>query len=282
MSEIKIGDIVARKSYGYDTVFKVANIQELRNGERILTLKGIEFRIEADSPESDLKIVSEKKIDKPRFKKGEAKKMISETKGASSFFRKGFQREGQAFVNPGKILHIDGAKDYLDKCKEYYVEIGAEAVIIDVAEKEQPMKVYALLEQYRPDILVLTGHDGMIKGNAEFNNIQNYRNSLYFINATKEARKYNNSLDDLVIYAGACQSNYEAILAAGANYASSPKRVFIHMFDPAIVAGKVSLGGIGRILPINEVVADTNTGFEGVGGLETWGKARRGAPKAII
>ncbi|MGE5328431.1 MAG: sporulation peptidase YabG [Deltaproteobacteria bacterium] len=279
MPNIKIGDVVVRKSYGYDTVFKVASVQEVHNGEKMLTLKGIDFRIEADSPESDLKVVSDKEIDKLRVKNNQINKVISKTKGTGNFFRRGLQREGQTFVKPGKILHIDGAKDYLDKCKEYYIGIGTEAVVIDVAEKDQPLKVHELLQQYKPDILVLTGHDGMIKGNTEFNNIQNYRNSLYFVNATKEARTYNSSLDDLVIYAGACQSNYEAILAAGANYASSPKRVFIHMFDPVVVAGKVSLAEIGRVLPIKEVVADTNTGFEGVGGLETWGRARVGAPK---
>ena len=53
MSGIKVGDIVARKSYGYDVFFKVVDITE-RNGERILTLKGISYRIEADAPESDL------------------------------------------------------------------------------------------------------------------------------------------------------------------------------------------------------------------------------------
>ena len=36
MSEIKIGDIVARKSYGYDVFFKVVDISE-KDGERILT-----------------------------------------------------------------------------------------------------------------------------------------------------------------------------------------------------------------------------------------------------
>lgn len=276
MAGIRIGDVVARKSYGCDTLFKVANIQEARNGERIMTLKGIDFRIEADSPESDLKVVSEKKDDKRQAERNER---VSKTGRGGRFFRNGHQREEQAFIKTGKILHIDGAKDYLDKCIEYYKNLGADALVIDVPEKDQPAKVFALLEQYRPDILVLTGHDGMIKGDSDLNNIQNYRNSSFFVNSVKEARKYNKSLDGLVIFAGACQSNYEAILDAGANYASSPKRVFIHMFDPAVVAGKVSLGGIGRVLPVNEVVANTDKGFDGVGGLETWGKARIGTPK---
>jgi len=273
MPEIKIGDIVARKSYGSDTKFKVADIQEVRNGERILTLKGVNFRIEADSPESDLELVSDKEAERLRFKTNK------KAAGNAGFLRRSFQRGIQSFTKTGKILHVDGAMDYLDKCKEYYQGLGAEAIVIDVPEKEQPLKVKALLQQYRPDILVLTGHDGMTKGISDFNNMQNYRNSLYFVDAVTEARKLKSSLDELVIFAGACQSNYEAILAAGANYASSPKRVFIHMFDPVVVAAKVSIGAIGKVLAVNEIVADTNTGFEGVGGVETWGKARNGTPK---
>ena len=40
MANFKIGDIVARKSYGYDIFFKVVDIKD--NGkENIITLKGI-------------------------------------------------------------------------------------------------------------------------------------------------------------------------------------------------------------------------------------------------
>ncbi len=61
MGKLKIGDIVARKSYGCDVFFKVADIRN--NGkEDIVTLKGISYRIEADAPESDLEIQSEQKV----------------------------------------------------------------------------------------------------------------------------------------------------------------------------------------------------------------------------
>jgi spore coat assembly protein len=62
MAELKIGDIVARKSYGCDVFFRVADIED--NGhEKIITLKGISYRIEADAPESDLEMQPEKKVD---------------------------------------------------------------------------------------------------------------------------------------------------------------------------------------------------------------------------
>ena len=65
----------------------------------------------------------------------------------------------------------------------------------------------------------------MIKNDARYNDILNYRNSRHFIQTVKEARKYDESHGkNLVIFAGACQSYYEAIMAAGANFASSPRK----------------------------------------------------------
>ena len=64
----------------------------------------------------------------------------------------------------------------------------------------------------------------MIKKGTGFNDIYNYRNSRHFINTVNEARKWNSKGKDLAIFAGACQSYYEAIMAAGANFASSPRK----------------------------------------------------------
>lgn len=61
MSEVKIGDIVARKSHGYDIFFKVADIRK-DGDENIVTLKGIADRIEADAPESDLVVQSGQRV----------------------------------------------------------------------------------------------------------------------------------------------------------------------------------------------------------------------------
>ena len=64
---------------------------------------------------------------------------------------------------------------------------------------------------------------GMIKKGTGFNDIYNYRNSRHFINTVNEARKWNKKGKNLAIFAGACQSYYEAIMASGANFASSPR-----------------------------------------------------------
>ena len=65
---------------------------------------------------------------------------------------------------------------------------------------------------------------GMIKKGTGFNDIYNYRNSRHFIKTVNEARKWNKNGKELAIFAGACQSYYEAIMQAGANFASSPRK----------------------------------------------------------
>ena len=61
------------------------------------------------------------------------------------------------------------------------------------------------------------------------------RNSKYFVQAVLEARKLCPSSNRLAIFAGACQSFYEAIMEAGADFASSPGRILIDFIDPIIV-----------------------------------------------
>ncbi|MCX7712015.1 MAG: YabG peptidase U57 [Clostridia bacterium] len=61
MGELRIGDVVARKSYGMDIMFKVADIKNDGN-RKIVVLKGICYRIEADAPEEDLVVQSEQDI----------------------------------------------------------------------------------------------------------------------------------------------------------------------------------------------------------------------------
>ena len=91
-----------------------------------------------------------------------------------------------------------------------------------------------------PDILIITGHDSMLKNGTNYSNVYNYRNSRYFVESVINARKWQNSSDNLVIFAGACQSFYEAIMEAGADFASSPGRILIDFIDPIIVAQKIA------------------------------------------
>jgi sporulation peptidase YabG len=285
MNGFKIGDIVARKSYGYDVFFKVVGIKERPEGN-ILTLKGISYRIEADAPETDLVIQTEQRVNEYRNKSCMALEEKSRNIYASKY--RGYQKKAHyrstskdnngKFNKPGKILHLDGDEDYLETCLDEYKKLGLTVIGRFVPEKEQAEKVSGLLRDHVPDILVLTGHDGYVKDGESFTNINNYRSSQYFINAVREARKYDPDLDSLVIFAGACQSMYNEIIKAGANFASAPFRDLIHALDPVLVCQKIALTDIDTILSAEDVIGNTITGKTGIGGVQTRGKLREGFP----
>lgn len=182
------------------------------------------------------------------------------------------------YKKPGVVLHIDGDIDYARKCKDVYKKMGVTAHVYNISEHEQPRHVYNLLTKIRPNILVLTGHDAFIRKRSDMYNIDNYKNSRYFVEAVLEARRYEHSLDNLVIFAGACQSYYEAIISAGANFASAPKRVLIDMLDPIIVAQTVALTPVDRFAPLASIINNTREGLRGIGGVQTRGQYREGIP----
>jgi spore coat assembly protein len=192
------------------------------------------------------------------------------------------QTNANVYGMPGKVLQIDGDKEYLKICLDLYTQLGIPAVGVAIPEPNQYKEVRALLEKHNPDILVITGHDALTSRKGNFNDMSNYRNSLNFIKAVKEARKYQPNLDNLVIFAGACQSNYEQIIKAGANYASSPGRIMIHALDPVFVVEKIACSRIDMIVPIDEVIEQTVTGIKGIGGSETRGKFRWAMPKSML
>lgn len=293
--DIKIGDLVGRKSYNCDIVFRVHDIIK-KNDKFEIVLTGMNLRLIADAPETDVIKLPPSKIDENiRNYDERAKKLIKKLQKrankTATVMGAGFYRnEAQIFKRPGKVLHIDGDKNYLDMCMKSYKDLNIEAVGRVVAESEQPKSVEALLVQYTPDILVLTGHDAYIKpqqsANAEqtrrdLNTISNYKNSKYYMESVKLARKYEPSLDDLVVFAGACQSYFEGIMESGANFASSPERVLIHALDPVMVCEKIALTPIDQIVPLKEVLTGTITGLNGVGGVQTRGKYRDGMPKSL-
>lgn len=101
----------------------------------------------------------------------------------------------------GKILHLDGDKRYSEKTLRYYKKLGLHAIVKNVSESKQPQIIIPLLEKYNPNILVITGHDTMLKPGRGFFDINNYRNSKYFISSVINARKWQNSSDKLSIFA---------------------------------------------------------------------------------
>lgn len=291
---MEIGDVVVRKSYDKDVTFKVIDIKD-ENGKKIYILKGINIRIIADSEKDDLEEVrddyygEQDKILNSRvsrsIKNAIASREIDERKGNSKENKivknqKDTSCKELFFGRPGKILHVDGDKDYMDTCLKVYKQLSLDAVGVSIKEEEQQYKIVDLVKEIKPDIVVLTGHDSVIKNTRNYLDLDNYRNSKFYRDAVRALRDYNSSYDELVIFAGACQSCYECMLDAGANFASSPNRVLIHCLDPVFVCEKIAYTKINEVVSIQDVIENTITGIRGIGGLQTRGKYREGYPKS--
>ena len=168
----------------------------------------------------------------------------------------------------GKILHLDGDRKYSEKSLKYYQKMGLKAIVKNIPESRQPKLVYNLLNFYKPDVLVITGHDGMFHKEKGYNDIYNYRNSRHFVETVKEARRYERENKcDIVIFAGACQSYYEALIMAGANFASSPARILIDFLDPLVIAEKVATTDYRKYVTIGDVEVELRDGRRGVSGI---------------
>ena len=166
-----------------------------------------------------------------------------------------------------KILHLDGDKRYSEKSARYYKKMGLDAIVKNIPEHKQPIMVRQLLEKYQPDILIITGHDAMLKKGINYTNIYNYRNSGNFINTVKEARKWAKSSNKLVIFAGACQSFFEALIEAGADFASSPGRILIDFIDPLIVAEKIAVSDKSKFVSSYDIAREIKEGEKGISGI---------------
>ncbi|MBU5590283.1 sporulation peptidase YabG [Clostridium sp. MSJ-4] len=283
---MEVGDIVVRKSYGKDITFKVIDIKE-ESDNILYVLKGINLRIIADSPEEDLEVVrSDYTGEKDEVFNRQVNSKIKNIMASRFDFKRGCRvtrttpSKELLFGRPGKILHIDGDGEYLEKCLKVYKQLSLEAVGEVIKEREQPGRVLDIVKNIKPDIIVLTGHDSIVKDSKDYLDLNNYRNSRYFVEAVSELRNYNSSYDELVIFAGACQSCYERILDAGANFASSPNRVLIHCLDPVFICEKIAYTNVDKVVAIHEVLDNTITGIKGIGGLQTRGKYREGYPKS--
>lgn len=267
MNKIKRGDIVGRKSYKKDIIFVVTKIVSNQK-EKIALLKGLYERIEADSNIEDLEIIEKEKIKENLVKlQNKIKDKINSNKDKYKIELLDNKRSNEKIVT-GKILHLDGDRKYSQKSYLYYRKLGLNSVVKNIPEYKQPLEVYRLLMIYNPDILIVTGHDGMIKKEIDYNNIQNYRNSKYFVETVKKAREYERDyFKDLVIFAGACQSYYEALINAGANFASSPARILIDFLDPLIIAQKVAITESYKYITINDIYKELRDGKRGVDGI---------------
>ena len=259
----KIGNKVSRISHNHDVVFKIVGIYENN-----VLLQGVNMRLCADSKIDDLVLASEESSDNDDD-------IIERNINEINFDRDNY------FYIPGRILHIDGDSGYLDRCMNFYNRMGINANGIALNEATISNKISGLIKEYHPDIVVITGHDAYYSKKKDKSNINNYKNSANFILAIKEARKYERSQDKLIIIAGACQSNYEELIKAGANFASSPKRINIHALDPAIIASSIAFSDRNQSIDLIKLIEKTKYGSDGMGGIITNGTMFVGYPRWI-
>ena len=256
---IEKGDYVTRISHDNDTIFIILNI----DGD-IAYLKGVDVRLYADSPLTDL-IKVDNIEDREDYTSRVQDKLLLD--------------RSEYFYLPGKILHFDGDEDYLNRCLDFYKKTGVYAVGINIKESELPKVIGKYLNEIKPDIVIITGHDAFYKKKKDKSDSSNYQNSTNFIKSVQQARLYEKSHEKLVIIAGACQSNYEELIKAGANYASSPKRVNIHALDPAIIAVSVALTKRNQEIDLIDLLERTKYGHDGMGGIMGSGVMYVGYPR---
>ncbi len=259
--EFNVGDLVTRNSYDNDIVFKIVEI----NDENVI-LKGMNIRLIADASISDLKKHNDEDIE-------HEKDFLERLDTKTNLDRNDY------FYLPGKILHIDSDTDYLKRCLDYYKKINIWAMGINEKEEDVADDIIELLEKYKPNIVVITGHDAYNKRKGSRDDLSSYKSSAHFVKAVKKAREYEGSHEKLIIIAGACGSYYEELIKAGANFASSPKRINIHALDPAIVAAKMSLSNINKDIDLKDILEKTKYGKDGIGGIITKGTMYVGYPR---
>ncbi|MDC3417941.1 sporulation peptidase YabG [Aquibacillus salsiterrae] len=279
---LKTGDLVTRSSYHHDILFRIISIEE-----DLVLLHGEDIRLEADANINDLIKVQERDLEDRR-------KRIREQEDYSfRLFRQDFQlmkekREYEStggyhqpsnyFQIPARVLHLDGDQIYLKKCINLYQRIGLQVHGVHLNETEMPTKIKGLVEKIQPDVIVITGHDAFSRSKGGKKDIRAYRHSKYFVETVREARKVIPNMDQLVIFAGACQSHFESLIRAGANFASSPSRINIHALDPVYIVAKIAYTPFMEKVGVYDALRNTITGEKGLGGVETKGLLRTGMP----
>ncbi len=171
------------------------------------------------------------------------------------------------------ILHLDGDKKYAKRALNYYNNLNLKAIVKNVQEKNQIYEIIPLLETYKPNILVITGHDKMYKKGQDLYKMENYKNSKYFMQVVKKAREWEKSEEKLIIFAGACESFYEALIIAGANFASSPARIMIEYRDPLIIASKIAMQNENKRITMKDLKPYLRSNYNGIGG--KWAKGQK-------
>lgn len=276
------GDLVTRMSYDNDLMFRIISITADK-----AVLHGLDIRLEADAPIDDLVRVDDDELKRRNQASKEQEefsyrlfkqdyKLMREKQDFES--TEGYQQDVNYFRLPIKVLHLDGDQSYLKKCIELYERLGLQVHGTHLNEKEMPLEIGTLVEKIQPNFVVITGHDAYSENKGSKKDLRAYRNSSFFYEAVQKVREIVPHPDQLVVFAGACQSHFESLIRAGANFASSPERINIHALDPVYIVAKIAYTSFMEKVSLREVLRNTFTGDKGMGGIETRGLHRIGMP----
>ena len=119
----------------------------------IAILTGITTRLKADSPIEDLELINKREIINI-YKKIDEK--IDKKINNKEFIKNSILKRSDKIIYTGKILHLDGDKKYSEKSSMYYKKRGLRAIVRNIPENRQANVVNALIDRYKPDILVVT------------------------------------------------------------------------------------------------------------------------------
>jgi spore coat assembly protein len=249
-----IGDLVIINNDSNQFIYKIKEIRDK------VCLVGNSYRVIKYADINDIRHASIEEIDK---EKNDIQKVYDK------IIQNNSNRHKRAIF--GRVLHIDGDKEYLDSCLSLYKELGIFSEGIYLSEKEVYKEIEKIMLLITPDIVVITGHDAFV--GSDKTKVNNYENSGYFVKTIRAIRKHF-GIDEVIIIAGACESHFEALIAAGANFASSPKRINTHTYDPAVVAIKAATTSINKTIDFENILKYIENGKDALGGIETKGKMR--------
>src|SRR5690625_4357330 len=179
-----IGDLVTRKSYKHDVLFRIANISQKK-----AILHGEYIRLKADAPIRDIEKTEVREL-KRWQKKSKSKEEFSYRLFKQDYqlleekrefeLTDGYTKKIDYFRLPTKVLHLDGDEHYLKKCIELYERLGLMVHGLHIREQEMAHEIGTLLEKIQPDIVVLTGHDAYLANKGDKKDLRAYRHSKYF------------------------------------------------------------------------------------------------------
>ena len=138
---MKQGDYVVEKGNGI--IYQIVDVDN-----DIAIIQGVRYRVKKRISVTSVEACSSKDLYNELEKENDAIKKIK------------FSYLGSRNKHlPGKILHIDGDKKYLDKCCDLYKEVGVYHYGVLIKEENLEDEILKYYYMVMPDIVVITGHD---------------------------------------------------------------------------------------------------------------------------